>query len=77
MIFAAVRPRGRFLPEDYVGVWSVFDDGPVEPRWTIGGPNVLLKDARGITLDVRNENVIVSDKTHNAIFTFNVPEAFQ
>ena len=77
MIFGVVRPGGRFLPEDYVGVWSVFDDGPVEPRWTIGGPDVLLKDARGITLDVRNQNVMVSDKTHNAIFTFNVPEAFQ
>ncbi len=77
MIFGVVRPGGRFLEEDYVGVWSVFDDGPTEPRWTIGGPNVLLKDARGVTLDVRNQNVMVSDKTHNAIFTFNVPEAFE
>ena len=68
---------GRYSLSDYVGVWSVFDDGPVPPRFTIGGPNVLLKDVRGIAVDARNQNVIVSDKTHNAIFTFNVPEAFQ
>ncbi len=77
MIFGNVGGGGRFGLDDYVGVWSVFDDGPTEPRLTIGGPNFLLKDVRGITLDVRNQNVIVSDKTHNAIFTFNVPEAFQ
>ena len=77
MIFGVVRPGGRFALEDYVGVWSVFDDGPTPPRWTIGGPDFLLKDARGVTLDVRNQNVMVSDKTHNAIFTFHVPEAFQ
>ncbi len=69
--------QGRYSLSDYVGVWSVFDDGPVPPRFTIGGPNILLKDVRGIAVDVRNQNVIVSDKTHNAIFTFNVPEAFQ
>ncbi len=77
MIFGNVGGGGRFGLDDYVGVWSVFDDGPTPPRWTIGGPNVLLKDARGVTLDVRNQNVMVSDKTHNAIFTFHVPEAFQ
>ena len=76
MIFGVVRPRGRYAAEDYVGVWSIHDDGDVPPRWTIGGPNGLLKDARGITLDPKNENVIVSDKTLNAILTFHVPEVF-
>ena len=91
MIFGVVRPgntggaegspgysmSGRFELEDYVGVWSVYDDGDVPPRWTIGGPNFLLKDARGIAIDVKNQNVMVSDKTLNAVYTFHVPEAFQ
>ncbi len=67
---------GRFALTDYVGVYSVFDDGPVPPRLTIGGPNLVLKDPRGIAIDVKNKNVMVSDKTLNAVLTFNVPEAF-
>ena len=86
MIFGVSRPggggetedeiRGRFALDDYVGVWSVFDDGNVPPRWTIGGPNLLLKDARGIAIDTKRKNVIVSDKTLNAVLTFHVPEVF-
>jgi hypothetical protein len=83
MIFAVIRPgggdnefEGRYSLEDYVGVWSVFDDGDVPARLTIGGPNLLLKDARGIALDTKNKDVIVSDKTLNAVLTFHVPEAF-
>jgi len=88
MIFGAVRAgevfggasgediSGRYGLDDYVGVWSVFDDGNAPPRLTIGGPNLLLKDARGITFDAKNKNVIVSDKTLNAVLTFHVPEAF-
>jgi len=76
MVFVNVRVGGRFREEDYVGVWSVFDKGEVAPRWTIGGPDNLLKDVRGIALDPKSKQVIISDKTHNAIFTFSVPEAF-
>jgi hypothetical protein len=68
---------GRYAALDYVGVWSVFDNGPTPARWTIGGPNSILKDVRGIALDHKNQNVIVSDKTANAVFTFHVPEVFQ
>ena len=59
-----------------MGVWSVFDDGNVPPRLTIGGPNLLLKDGRGVTLDTKAKDVIVSDKTLNAVLRFHVPEAF-
>jgi hypothetical protein len=82
MIFAVVRPEGeddllgRFSLDDYVGVWSVFDEGNVPPRFTIGGPNLLLKDGRGIAIDVKNKDVMVSDKTLNAVLRFHVPEAF-
>jgi len=83
-IFAVVRVgensgediAGRFELNDYVAVYSVFDDGEVAPRLTIGGPNNVLKDPRGIAIDIKNKNVMVSDKTQNAVFTFNVPEAF-
>jgi hypothetical protein len=84
MIFAAVRAgenegeniQGRYGLDDFVGVWSVFDDGNVPARLTIGGPNLLLKDARGIAIDPKHKNVMISDKTLNAVLTFNVPEAF-
>ena len=84
MFFAVIRVgtnsgediEGRFGLDDYVGVWSVFDDGNVPPRLTIGGPNLLLKDGRGVTLDTKAKDVIVSDKTLNAVLRFHVPEAF-
>jgi len=85
MIFAAIRGgtnseeeiSGRFGLDDYVGVWSIYDDGDVPPRFTIGGPNLLLKDVRGVAVDPKNQNVIVSDKTINGVLTFHVPEAFE
>ena len=85
MFFAVVRVgensgeniQGRFGLDDYVGVWSVLDDGEVPARLTIGGPGLVLKDARGIALDIKNQNVMVSDKTLNSVLTFHVPEAFQ
>ena len=76
LVFVNTRIGGRFALEDFVGVWSVFDDGEVYPLYTIGGPNNLLKDVRGIALDPKEKMVIVSDKTHNAIFNFHVPEVF-
>jgi hypothetical protein len=66
----------RHSKDDYIGVWSIYDDGNVPARWTIGGPNLVLKDVRGIALDTKHQNVIVSDKTLNAILTFHVPEVF-
>jgi hypothetical protein len=67
---------GRFALTDYVGVWSVYDDGDVPPRFTIGGPNLVLKDLRGVAVDPKNQNIIASDKTINGILTFHVPEVF-
>ena len=77
MIFVKISGGGRHEALDYVGVWSVYDNGEVPPRFTIGGPNGILKDGRGVALDIENKNVIVTDKTLNAILTFNVPEAFE
>ncbi len=61
----------------FVGVWSIFDEGNVAPRWTIGGPHRMLKKPRGLDLDLKNQTVIVSDKELNAVLTFHVPEIFR
>jgi len=62
--------------DTYVGVWSIDDDGEVAPRFTIGGPNGVLQDPRGVSLDPKNQAVIVSDKQLNAVLTFHVPEIY-
>jgi hypothetical protein len=75
MIFATGgEGGGRHDTGEYIGVWSVFDNGNVPPRWKIGLG--ILKQIRGVALDAENQNVIVTDKTLNAILTFHVPEAF-
>jgi hypothetical protein len=76
MIFVGVGCGDRHETLDFVGVWSVYDNGEVPPRFTIGGPGTFLKDVRGVAIDRKNKNVIITDKTLNAILTFNVPEAF-
>ncbi len=63
--------------DQYIGVWSIDDQGPVPPRYTIGGPNGPLRDPRGVTIDAKNKSVIISDKELNAVLTFEVPELFE
>ncbi|MCZ6492056.1 MAG: hypothetical protein O7A06_16185 [Acidobacteria bacterium] len=76
LILAAIRGRGRASQNNFVGVWSIHDNGDVPPRWTIGGPNGMLRQIRGVTLDAENKNVIISDKFLNAILTYHFPEIF-
>ncbi len=75
MIFVRVSGGGgRHETGDFVGVWSIYDDGEVAPRWTIGLG--ILKDIRGVAIDTKSQSVFVTDKTLNSILTFHVPEAF-
>lgn len=60
----------------YVGVWHIEDEGRVAPRFTIGGPEGVLRQGRGLALDPKNLSVITSDKELNAVLTFKVPEIF-
>jgi hypothetical protein len=60
----------------YVGVWHVDDNGRVPPRFTIGGPDGIFRQGRGLALDPKNLSVIASDKELNAVLTFHVPEIF-
>ena len=66
----------RYSAGNFVGVWSERDNGDVAPRWTIGGPNQLLRQVRGIALNPKSKEVIVSDKYVNAVMTYNFPEIF-
>ena len=75
-IVAAVRKGGRSSDLGYVGIFSIYDNGNVPPRWTIGGPKGMLRDVRGVTVDVKHKNVIISDKYVNGVLTYNFPEIF-
>ena len=60
----------------FVGVWNILDNGNVPPHWMIGGPKGELLQIRGVTLDAKNKNVIISDKRLNAVLTYSFPEIF-
>jgi hypothetical protein len=61
---------------DYVGVWSIHDNGNVPPRWRVGGPGGMLRNIRGVALDPKNKSVIITDKDLNGILTYYFPEVF-
>lgn len=79
-IIVSVRGPGPFAElsseEAFVGVWKITDNGDVPPQWTIGGPHGILRMPRGIALDPKNKNMLVSDKRLNAVLTFHFPEMF-
>ena len=37
--------------DQYVGVWSIDDNGDIPPRWRLGGPNGFFLQTRNIDLD--------------------------
>ena len=61
----------------FVGIWSVNDEGDVPPRWSYGGPHQMLDKPRGVDIDPRNQTIIVTDKTLNAVLTYHAPEIFR
>lgn len=86
MLIKVYPPKEEFLlgissversgHDNFVGVWSEHDNGDVPPRYTIGGPNGMLRQVRGITIDAKHKSVIVADKFLNAIMTYYFPEFF-
>jgi hypothetical protein len=71
-------PTNYQTPEEaltYVGVWSIDDNGDVAPRYTIA--HDVLKEFRGVALNLNNKEVMIADKSGNAIFTFSFPEAWE
>jgi hypothetical protein len=64
-------------PEDgFVGVWSVNDNGDVAPRYRIERGKSTLMKPRGVVLDPKHKELIVSDMRRNAVLTFYFPEIF-
>jgi DNA-binding beta-propeller fold protein YncE len=74
---SAFSPEGLASDKAYVGVWSIYDDGAVAPQWTIAGPKGHLRQPRGISVDVKHQNVIMSDKYLNGVLTYHFPELFE
>ena len=66
------EPEGTF-----VGVWSIYDNGDVPPRWKIEGkPSNMMKKPHGIALNPKDKEIYVADMTMNAILSFHFPEIF-
>src|SRR3990172_634886 len=65
------EPEGTFI-----GIWSVNDDGDVPPRWKLGGPKSQLKKPRGVTINVKDKEIIAADMRLNSVFSFYFPEIF-
>jgi len=72
-----ISTNEMFAPDSFVGVWNETDDGDVAPRWTIGGPRGAFQMVRGVTLNPKYKEVIVTDKRMNAVLTFSFPDLFQ
>ena len=76
-IRGAISTQLTFAPDSFVGIWSINDNGDVPPQFTLGGPNGAFQMIRGIAVNPKHKEVIVTDKRLNAVLTFSVPEIFE
>jgi len=78
IVIAQITDGGISEPEGtFVAVWSTNDNGDVPPRWKIEGKaSNVMKKPRGVALDPKHKEVIVSDMRLNAVLTFYFPEIF-
>jgi len=77
LAFGTIRGNDVSSDQSFVGAWNYVEDrGDAPPRWTIGGPNGMLRQPRGVVLDPKNKALIVSDKYLNAVITYYFPEVF-
>ena len=77
-IIVPIRGKGGVLSSDadFVGVWSMKDNGDVPPRWTIGGPKGALEHVHGVALNPKRKEIIIADKRTNSVLTYFFPEIF-
>lgn len=66
----------RGTEDSYFGVWSYSKYGDLPPLWKFGGPRGITRNPRGIALVPKDKEVVVSDKTVNAVLTWYLPEMF-
>ena len=77
LIIAGIRTNEELGgPDNFVGVWDLFARGDARPIYRLGGPNVLLEQVRGITLNPKHKELIVTDKRINGVMTYYFPEIF-
>ena len=78
IIISQITDGGVPEPEGtFVGVWSINDSGDVPPRWKIEGkPSNIMKKPRGVALNPKHKELIVSDMRLNSVLTFYFPEIF-
>ena len=77
LIVAGIRTNEELGgPDNFVGVWDLFAKGDAPPIYRIGGPNVLLEQVRGLTLNPKHKELIVTDKRINGVLTYYFPEIF-
>jgi hypothetical protein len=61
----------------FVGIWSIEDKGDVPPRWKIDGePKNVMKKPRGVAVNPKFKEIVVSDMRLNAVLTYSMPEMF-
>ena len=72
-----INTQEMVAPDSFVGVWSINDSGDVPPQWILGGPRGgTFQMIRGIAVNAKHKEVIVTDKRLNAVLTFSMPEIF-
>lgn len=78
IIISQITDGGVPEPEGtFVGVWSINDSGDVPPRWKIEGKaSNIMKKPRGVALNPKHKELIVSDMRLNSVLTFYFPEIF-
>ena len=75
----AVSPKGWIVGGargNSIGVWSVFDDGDVPPRWRIPVKQISGLNVNGIALDPAHQELMVPTGNGNTVMTFYFPEIF-
>jgi hypothetical protein len=78
ILISQITDGGIAEPEGtFVGVWSINDNADVPPRWKIEGKaSNIMKKPRGVALDPKHKELIVSDMRLNAVLTYYFPEIF-
>ena len=66
---------GRGAADPRTGIWNIDDHGDVPPQWTVG--QGMIRTIKGVTVDPKNETIMISDKALNAVLTYALPEMFE
>ena len=75
-IRGAVTVNKTMAVDSFVGVYDINADGDVPPQIILGGPRGVFQMIRGVAVNAKHKELIVSDKRINAVLTFRVPELF-